>query len=223
MQNSSSLFPRTRARVFVTFFLCGLLVVAASVSAPGQSGRRPPKQPSSTDTKPPASTEPPVQPSTPAATLLPILVVKNLPNVGSSSILTGIALDGCLEELKQSRAVQVSSSKDKTRKEASDYAKTSKDTYVVLIELEQEVAATDRPNVSIAGGDPRSLLVSYVVFTPVTGKVATQGRVYQGQRQGPLGRVPTSNASVDYELRICGREVADRVLDALKIARPQRQ
>ena len=225
MHSLSTSGPRPRQCRLLSLLLFGVVLVAASSSALAQSGRRVPKQPTSPDPKPPAQTEPPIQPSAPteAGPRLPILVVKNLPTVGSSSIYTNIALDGCLEELKRSLAVQVSSTTDKNRKEASDYAKASKDTYVVLIQLEQDVAGTERPNVSITGGNPTSLVVSFVVFTPGTGKVKTSGRIYQGRSRGPVGvPVPQTTASVDYELRRCGQEAAGRVLDSLNIARPQR-
>jgi hypothetical protein len=202
----------------VSFLLFALLLVTAASFAQAQSGRRVPKQPGSTERNSPSQPEPPVQQPTPTETAprLPILAVKNLQTVGSSSIFTDIALGGCLEELKQSPAVEVSSGKDKNRKEASDYAKASKDTYVVLIQLESDTFDT-------MGGNPRSFYVSYVVFAPGTGKVKTQGHIYQGQSRGPVGvPIPRSTASIEYELRRCGREAADRVLDALNIAQPRR-
>jgi len=202
----------------VSFLLFALLLVTAASFAQAQSGRRIPKQPSSTERDPPSQPEPPVQQPTPkeSAPRLPILAVKNLQTVGSS-IFTDIALGGCLEELKQSTAVEVSSGKDKNRKEASDYAKASKDTYVVLIQLESDTFGT-------MGGNPRYFYVSYVAFAPGTGKVKTQGHIYQGQSRGPVGVPnPGSTASIEYELRRCGREAADRVLDALNIAPPRRR
>ncbi|HSO76424.1 MAG TPA: hypothetical protein VLU47_16445 [Blastocatellia bacterium] len=216
MSSRSSFNPRKLQRLAVSLLLCVFL--AAAFTALAQSGRRIPKQPTSPDPKPPAQTEPSIQPSTPAAPQLPILVVKNLPTAASSSILANIALNGCIEELKQSPAVQVSTGKDKNRKDASDYAKASTDTYVVLIQLESDVV--DRG--SLIEADPRSLSLTYIVFAPGTGKIKTQGRVFQGQSRGPLGvPVPNSTSSYDYEFRRCGREAAGRVLDALNLARPQ--
>ena len=219
MHNACSV-SRAGLRRSVSLLLFALLLVTAASFAQAQSGRRIPKQPDSTERNPPSQPEPPTQPSPrETAPQLSILAVKNLQTVGSSSIFTDIALGGCLEELKQSTAVQVSSGKDKNRKEASDYAKASKDTYVVLIQLESDTADTEHPSVSVLGGNPRSLYVSYVAFAPGTGKIRTQGHIYQGQRHGPI---PDSTASAEYELRRCGREAADRVLEALNLARPQR-
>lgn len=141
--------------------------------------------------------------------------------MGVSSIYTNIALNGCIEELKRSPSVEVSASdKDKSRKDASDYAKASKDTYVVLIQLDQEVD-NGSANVLVTGGNPRTLVVNYVVFTPGTGKVKTSGRAYQGTNGGP--RLPNSQAAAEYELRRCGHDVADRVLASLDMARPPRR
>lgn len=227
MQNRSSSTGRTGSRRFANLFLlCALFLAIASLTAEAQSGRRPPKQPTSPDPKPQSQPEPPIQAPTPAQTFprLPILVVKNLPNVGTSSIYSNIALDGCLEELKQSPSVEVSSSKDKTRKEASDYAKASNDTYVALIQLEQERVDTEHPSVMVTGGDPRTLVVSYILFTPGTGKIKTSGRIYQGTTRGGVGQpVPNTRGIVDYELRRCGRDAADRILDVLNLPRPQRR
>jgi hypothetical protein len=218
MNSRSSFNPRKLQRLAVTLLL-GAFMAAAASAALAQSGRRIPRQPSSPDPKPQAQTEPAIQPSTPAEPRLPILVVKNLPTAASSSIFANIALEGCIEELKLSPAVQVSTSKDKNRKEASDYAKASTDTYIVLIQLESDVLDQG----SLIELNPRSLSLTYIVFTPGTGKIKTQGRVFQGQSRGPLSvPVPNSNASYDYEFRRCGREAAGRVLDALDLARPQR-
>jgi hypothetical protein len=225
MHDQSSSGLSTGSRRFANLFLCALLLVTATSAVQAQSGRRPPKQPTSPDPKPQSQPEPPVQSPTPVQAFprLPILVVKNLPNVGTSSIYSNIALDGCLEELKQSPSVEVSSSKDKTRKEASDYAKASNNTWVVLIQLEQDVVDTEHPSVMVTGGDPRTLFVSYIVFTPGTGKVKTSGRIYQGSTRGGVGQpVPNTRGIVDYELRRCGRDAADRILDALNLPRPQR-
>ena len=225
MHNAACSVLRAGLRRSVSLLLFALLLVAVASLAQAQSGRRIPKQPGSTERNSPSQPEPTVQQPTPKekASLIPILAVKNLQTVGSSSIFTDIALGGCLEELKESTAVEVSSGKDKNRKEASDYAKASKDTYVVLIQLEQDTADTEHPSVSVLGGNPRSLYVSYVAFAPGTGKVKTQGHIYQGQSRGPVG-VPTSGStgSIEYELRRCGREAADRVLEALNLSRPRR-
>ena len=226
MHNQLSPTLKTWCRRFAAVLFCSMLFMTAVSVVPAQSGRRPPKQPTSSDPIPSAQPEPPIQSPTRDQSFprLPILVVKFLPNVGTSSIYSNIALDGCLEELKRSPAVEVSSSKDKSRKEASDFAKASNDTYVVLIQLEQEIVDTEHQSVMVTGGDPRTLVVSFVMFAPGTGKVKTSGRVYQGTTRGGVGQpVPGTRGIVDYELRRCGRDAADRILDVLNLPRPQRR
>lgn len=220
MREQSFFGPAITARRFSALVLSVFILVSAGASVQAQSGRRPPKQPSTADPKPPPQPEPLVQPSrTEKTPRLPILAVKDMHNVGISSIYSSIALDGCLEELKLSPAVEVSSGKDKTRKEASDYAKAS-NIYVVLIQLEQEISGRS----DATGGDPRTLFVSYLLFTPGTGKLKTSGRIYQGAGRVSIGApVPNTRAIVDYELKRCGRDAADRVLSALDLARPQRR
>jgi len=92
-----------------------------------------------------------------------------------------------------------------------------------LIQLEQEIASGSA-GVLATGGDPRTLIVSYLVFTPGTGKIKTSGRIYQGTTRVGVGQpVPSTRGIVDYELRRCGRDAADRVLDVLDLPRPQRR
>src|SRR6185295_3513596 len=141
MREQRSFEPATGSWKLATLLLSVLILVTASNAIHAQSGRRPPKQPSATDPKPPPQPEPPIQTASRADTTprVPIHAVKNVISVGMSTISSNAALDGCLEELKHSSSVDVSSGEDKTRKEASDFAKASKDTYVMLIQLEQEM------------------------------------------------------------------------------------
>jgi hypothetical protein len=162
MHNAACSVLRAVLRRSVSFLLFYLLLVTAASFAQAQSGRRIPKQPGSTERNSPSQPEPPVQQPTPTQTAprLPILAVKNLQTIGGSSIFADIALEGCLEELKQSAAVQVSSGKDKNRKEASDYAKASKETYVVLIQLESSRRARARSR-------PRGISIKDKVADPL--------------------------------------------------------
>jgi hypothetical protein len=204
---------------FGVLFLCALFVLSAASSADGQSGRRIPKKPSSPDPLPPAQSEPPISAPEPKEekTGTPILLVKYLPFVNNSNIAASIVIDGFMERMRASNAVRVRPGKDMNRKEASDYAKASNDTYVVLIQLDVDSMDSDRTSMGYV--NPYSLYVDYVVFTPSTGKSKTSGHVYQ--RRGALGggRIPgptqRTTAGAEYSLKNAGRETADRVLDAL--------
>jgi hypothetical protein len=198
------------------------LMNIASVSQ-AQSGRRPPKQPTSPDPLPPKQDEPPIKPSpkdqnsTPG---IPIKVGWYIQNMNTSSIYFRIVEDGCLDRLSQSNSVKASPTKELNRKQASDIAKGSTDTYVLWFELEVDYADNGRGG--FGGVNPQYLSVRYEVFTPGTGKTKTSGHVYQRPR-GPGGvpiPLPRTSGSAEYLLRNCGREMADRLLDALSVTRP---
>ena len=73
------------------------------------------------------------------------------------------------------------------------------------------------------GVPPQYLYVRYELYTPGTGKTKSSGNVYQRGARGPGGMpvpLPRSNGSAEYLLRNCGREMADRVMDAISVARP---
>jgi hypothetical protein len=209
-------FSSLRRVAVITF--CALFALGAAVAAGGQSGRRIPKKPDSPDPRPSAQPEPPA-PAEPKdeKQRTPILVVKNLPFAGTSAMPSNIVMDGFMERMQASSAVKVRPGKDMNRKEASDYAKSSADTYVVLIQLDVDPAYSNRDRMGYV--DPASLYVDYVVYTPGTGKTKSSGHVYQ--RRGVTGGsplpvpVPRTTAGAEYSLRYAGRETADRVLDAL--------
>lgn len=210
-------FLSIRGFFIITF--CALFALGAAGLAGGQSGRRVPKKPESPDPRPSAQPEPPVAPAEPKdeKPRTPILVVKNLPFAGTSAMPSNIVMDGFMERMQNSNAVKVRPGRDMNRKEASDYAKSSGDTYVVLIQLDLDPAYSSRDRMGYV--DPSSLYVDYVVFTPGTGKTKSSGHVYQ--RRGAAGRsplpgpTPRTTAGAEYSLRYAGRETADRVLDAL--------
>jgi hypothetical protein len=127
-------------------------------------------------------------------------------------------MEGFLERMQTSNSVKVRPGRDMNRKEASDYAKASADTYVVLIQLDVDPAYSNRDRMGYA--DPYTLYVDYVVFAPGTGKSKSSGHVYQ--RRGAMGGsplpLPRTTAGAEYSLKNAGRETADRVLDALGLA-----
>jgi len=211
--------PRTAA-VLCIAILFAMSIVPASQA---QSGRRPPKQPTSPDPLPPKQDEPPIKPSSKDQNSTPGIPVKvgwYLQNMNTSSIYSRIVEDGCLERLSQTNSVKASPTKELNRKQAIDIAKGSSDTYVLWFELEVDLADSDRAG--MGGVNPQYLSVRFEVFTPGTGKTKTSGHVYQRPR-GPGGLpipLPRTSGSAEYLLRNCGREMADRLLDTLSVARP---
>ena len=205
-------------------FICLLLLLGSTPISQAQSGRRPPKRPTSPDPLPPKQEEPPIKPSSDqnSGPKIPIKVVWHLSYVGSSTIYSRTVLEACLERLSQSGSVRATTASDEmNRKQASDLAKGSSDTYVVWFELEVDMAYRDRSG--IGSVPPQYLMVRFEVYTPTTGKTKTSGQVYQ-RPQGPAGIPipgPGTSGTAVYSLGYAGHELADRVLDSLGIARPR--
>lgn len=223
MQNKKPSFHWTYPRHIAMLCIFGLLLLSVVSISQAQSGRRPPKQPTSPDPLPPKQDEPPVKPSSQdqnSTSQIPVKVAWFLQNVNTSSIYSRIVEDGCLDRLSQSGSVKASPTKELNRKQAIDIAKGSTDTYVLWFELEIDYADSQRDG--LGGTQPQYLYVRYEVFTPGTGKTKTSGHVFQRPR-GPGGvpiPLPRTTGGAEYLLRNCGREMADRLLDALSVARP---
>jgi hypothetical protein len=198
-----------------------IFLIAAPLSE-AQSGRRPPKQPTSPDPLPPKNEEPPIKPPSEqnSAPKIPVKVVWQLSHIGSSSIYSRTVQEACLERLSKSGSVTPGAARDEmNRKQAIDLAKGSSDTYVVWFELELDPQYQDRGG--IGNVPPQYLTVRFELYTPGTGKTKTGGNVYQ-RPQGPGGLpVPGTAGTAGYSLAYAGREMADRVLDALGVGRPR--
>ncbi len=212
--------PDTLARLSLLILL--LLSIGSLTQA--QSGRRPSTQPKSPDPLPPKQDEPPFkQPSDkPSKPQTPVRVIWHLSNITSPTFYLQIVQDGCLQRLLESDLVKATTGAELNRKQASDIAKASADTYVLWFEL--DVDAIDAGRAPLGSVPAQYLYVNYVVFTPVTGKTRTSGHVYQRPR-GPAGIPlpvpgPQTGSSAEYSLKYAGREMADRLLDALSLSHP---
>jgi hypothetical protein len=120
-------------------------------------------------------------------------------------------LQACLDRLRAASNVSVLAGKDMNRKGASDLAKSSTETYVLLLELSID-SAYDGPGMA----DFRNCIVAYTLYEPKTAKVKASGRIYfdanyYGNRGGPLGRVGTGK----YTPEDAGHKTAEEVLGAL--------
>lgn len=207
--------PNPRRFALIGFVL--VLVLVAAIGSQAQSGRRPPKQPKSPDPIPSKQEDPPIAaPSEKdSKPQIPVKVVWHLQSIASTTMYTRAVQDGCLERLSQSGSVKPSTGQEMNRKQASDIAKGSEDTYVLYFELQIDAYDQDRANM---GGVPAQYYyVHYEIFTPGTGKSKTSGNVYQGQRRvgGVSLPVPQTSGSADAYLRYAGSEMADRLLAAL--------
>jgi hypothetical protein len=210
-------------RAVASMLVCVLLLLSAAPTSQAQSGRRPPKRPTSPDPLPPKAEEPPIKPSSDqnSAPKIPVKVVWHLANFNSSTIYSRTVQEACLERLSRSGSIRATAAADEmNRKQASDMAKGSADAYVVWFELEVDSAYNDRSG--IGSVPPQYLTVRFEVYTPTTGKTKTSGHIYQ-RPQGPGGLPlpgPGTSGSAIYSLGYSGREMADRVLDTLGVARP---
>lgn len=213
-------------RVSIALLLAGaVLLISHSSTASGQSGRRPPKKSESPDPLPPKQEEPPIKPLEDKSKAgIPIKVAWYLRDVMDSSMLAHVVQSGCLERLAQSNSVSATPTDDVNRKQASDMAKASTDTYVLWFEFEYDTSSLQQPRGGIDPSRAQQISVRYEVFAPGTGKTKTSGHLFQRVR-GPGGvplpiPSPGSTAAAEYSLRYMGREMADRLLDALNLPHP---
>ena len=209
----------TRLYALMICALAALVIASAFPVDASQSGRRIPKRPKQTDPVPAEKSESPDDSTKtdPDRKLIPVRVAKSLPGVMSSPYLAAYVVDGCVSRLKSAPSLDVTTGGDLNRKEASDYAKASKDIYVAW--LEPELDRLD-PHRNDPVYDDR-VRVRYVLFEPVTGKMKTHGMVYLRPYRPTVGGVgvplplPRGVSTIESHLRQAGEDAADRMLDAL--------
>lgn len=194
------------------FALCALSVHA-------QSGRRQnkPAPAAPVPTPTPEPTPIPKKEGDKPAELI-IVVAKDIDTAPGGIPLSfhNAAQQGCADRLRQRSSAEVDTpSREMNRGEASDKAKNSTNTYVVLLTLREDSMAAR----------PGELQLDYVLFAPGTGKVVTTGREYVNHnRVGPIVAGPTmrlpSGVYRESWLRRAGEEAADRVVKKLNLGTP---
>lgn len=206
----------------ICLLLCALLLSGAASVAQAQSGRRIPKRPPS-EPLPTKETEPPIEESKPKddKPQIPIVVTKDVPNVTISTVLVSRIMQACMKRLGESLSIKPVAARDMNRKQASDAAKASADSYALLIQLEIDYAS-GRSRDQMGYVNARDLYIRYELFSPATGKTKTSGQVYQRYRAvgGVPVPVPNSELAAEYALIEAGRETADRVIDAIGLPAP---
>jgi hypothetical protein len=114
---------------------------------------------------------------------------------------------GFIERFNKASGVVISGEKILNRKGASERAKKSTESPVVLLHLTTQSVGGSIGQVSFD-----DLVINFSIFSPGTGKVSEHGRVYIRPQRNILGqRLPTGRYG-DSEFREAGREAADRVL-----------
>jgi hypothetical protein len=117
---------------------------------------------------------------------------------------------GFIERFGKGSTVIISGEKILNRKGASDKAKKSTESPVVLLHLTARSVGGSIGQVSFD-----DLVINFSIYSPGTGKVSEHGSVYIRPQRNILGqRLPTGRYG-EYELREAGRETADRVLALL--------
>ena len=125
-------------------------------------------------------------------------------------------LSGCSERLSRGSSAKVSTADRLTRSDAIKKAKAEKTAYVVYLKLTsfEMGGAQQSGNVEAE--------IEYIVFAPVTAKIATQGHGYQGaNRKGPIVVQPPGRGNILYQeqmLRRAAEDIGDRILKALHLA-----
>jgi hypothetical protein len=200
-------------RPYLNISLCVLFALANCLVGQAQSGRRAPKplSPPTINTPPPASQPPPAQnkPALKQQTLIVGLDERStasyIPQYMSEAVWRGF-----IEKFHEVSYITLTTDRNMRRKQAIDRAKKETETFVVLLQL-----GIDNMGPNAGSMSPEGLIVSYVVFSPGTGKAKDQGRIFVRPARSVLGqRLPTER-DVDSQLNAAGRETASRVMSAL--------
>jgi len=124
------------------------------------------------------------------------------------------ALEGCAERLRAGSSAGVDvSHQSVTRGDAIKKAKSSSNTYVVLLKLTFDSMARSYDDLSL----------EFVVFTPGTAKVAISGRTFMNAgRAGPVIVGPTSRGSTgalyrEQLLKKAGEDAGNRIIKSLHL------
>lgn len=231
MQLRSMLTTICAGRLALLLLYASIAVIACGVVTQAQSGRKSKKE--STPLPQPApsvESESSARPTRTksAAPLIHITVVKSIPST-NLAFWTGRAYRGFIERLRESADVELIEGKEMNRKEAINLAKSKEgdDTYVVWLELEVDVNTGDEESARVTTINPGCLFIKYILFMSGSGKVKSQGKVYQDGYQSvcvatPLrpSPYPTSgprHPPADYTINKAAREAADRILDAVSM------
>lgn len=202
-------------RPYLNVSLCVLFVLANCLDGQAQSGRRAPKPIShpTTNTPPPTVSEQPSPGEKPAIKKQTLIVGLDDSIAGSyiPTYMSDAVWRGFIGRFNEVSNITLTTDRNMRRKQAIDRAKKETETFVVLLQL-----AIDMMGARSAGSvSPEGVIVSYIVYTPGTGKVKEQGRVYVRPSRSILGqRIPTGRV-VDSQLNEAGRETASRVMSAL--------
>jgi hypothetical protein len=209
---------RQRVVTFIGLVALSLCMpCATSPLSAAQSGRRqPPPDPADdapTITRPrrAARQEPALPDSFIVVTSIPEDAREANPQTGYTHPpgLESEARGACALELRRTPGMKVVEDEDVARWEARETALAESRTWVVWMEL--------RWDKTITTYDPSPFRLRYLLFEPGTGRIAASG-VGRGVRQ-TWGRPLPRPASLEEQVRLAGRNVAEQVLSELRNSR----
>jgi hypothetical protein len=201
---------QTALRISVGTLFGGLALVCV-LNVAAQSGRR---AKSTVPVPLPAEDPTPakaVEKPKPVLTL--IVGMEGNANFGLNVANTGSVLQALSDRLDDSPAVKVEQvSRSLSRGEAVRRAKSEKEAYVVLVELEIESR-------SVVNATVNDISIQYSVFSPITAKVRAFGRTYpQAVRNKGVILDPGGGGIFgDYKLQQAARQAAEKILDAFHL------
>jgi hypothetical protein len=136
-------------------------------------------------------------------------------------------MDSFMHRLGEARAVSASYQGRGNRKEARDRAKSERDTYVVLFEMEEDTMAGGAPGMGT--GDTRRLVLKSYVYAPKTGDLKFTDTIYQRpyRETARIGGIPVPVPSRRIEqypsqlqLEQAARDAADRLMQRFGVILP---
>ena len=203
----------TYRRYSITLAL--LIVALCALSIQAQSGRRQQKAPPAAPIPSPTPEPTPTPKKDDKEPDLAFLVGVDRHNSPASIPLAfhRAAQEGCADRLRKRSSADVDVPyRDMNRGEAIEKAKSSSNTYVVLLTLQYDIAARSYDDIQL----------EFVVFAPTTAKVMITGRSYINSSRvgpviaGPTGRLPQGVFRESW-LRQAGEDAADRILKKLDL------
>jgi hypothetical protein len=136
-----------------------------------------------------------------------------------------VVLGGFVAQLDQSSVVAVTRGGRVTRKEARDRAKTEKEAFVVLVELEEELDSLGMRGRSRP--EDRLLVIKSYVYTPATGDLKFMDRFvarpYDSRASVGGVRIPVPSGGgygLEAQFERAGRDAAQRLLSRFQITPP---
>jgi hypothetical protein len=231
--------PPARAAALALCAVLTLVALALCACVPGaraQSGRHGPPKPAATATPSPEATPQAESESIPRGTPAkqPPGVVVSFVVMQQVDAFMGVdfrarddVMDSFMHRLGQARAVSASFQGQGNRKEARDRAKTERDNYVLLFEMEEDTMARGAP--SIGTSDPTRYVVKTYVYAPKSGDLKFTDTIYQRpyHETARVGGIPIPVPSRRIEqypsqlqLEQAARDAADRLMQRFGVTLP---